>query len=293
MDSEYLTVEIKGNKALPVRAIPYVTGWGVGELVQYLSREVGAPFERLQEVYGYHLISGQPVKYLPREWESIKINLDALSAELHEKFKNDDQGYAAWCSEAVKILPEGVFVWVDEFEKDCSVNLSPNRIIFNNERDGDRKLNYTPHLTTSIREMVFAGFEEICGKKINQFDIHKPSTLEAAVFTKHTNEKTPQTQVEIDNTSLSELFNAVPVDALEKMFPANGKWKKWCERAARNGLSEARVGRAKFNPYKAAIWFMQYGNEGWDLARCHRVLKNNLPARSKYKADLLEPIDDK
>jgi len=192
VDSEHLTVEIEGRKALPVRAIPYVTGWGVGELVQYLSRKVGAPFERLQEVYAYHLISGQPVKYLPREWESIKTNLDALSAELHEKFKNDDQGYAAWCSEAVKILPEGVFVWVDEFEKDCSVNLSPKRILFNNERDGDRELNYTPHLTTAIREMVFAGFNDMCRKNMNQLEIHNPSVLVVGELTKENNALTSQ-----------------------------------------------------------------------------------------------------
>jgi|APLak6261664640_1056046.scaffolds.fasta_scaffold02620_5 hypothetical protein len=160
LDSEHLTFEICGRIALPVRAIPYVTDWGVGELVQHFSRKVGAPFERLQEVYAYHLLSGQPIKYLPREWDGVQINLDALSAELHEKFKNDDQGYAAWCREAVAVLPEGLFVWLDEFEKDCAVNLAPNRIIFPKERDGDRELNYTPHLSTVTRETVLAGFDE-------------------------------------------------------------------------------------------------------------------------------------
>ncbi len=91
--------------------------------------------------------------------------------------------------------------------------------------------------------------------------------------------------------ALSELFDLVAVAQLEKMFPAPGKWKKWAERAAGNGLAAARDARAMFNPYRAAMWFLKQGPEGWDMARCHRVLANNLPARSKDKAHLL--IDEK
>jgi hypothetical protein len=164
VSSEYLTIEIEGRKALPVRAIPYVTGWGVGEIVQFFSRKVGAPFERLQNIYAYHCSSGQTSKYLPREWDDIQVNLDALSAELHEEFKSYDQGYADWNKDSVTILPAGVFVWVDEFEKDYSIDMSASRIIFPNERDGDRELNYTPHLSTATREMVLAGFNELYTK---------------------------------------------------------------------------------------------------------------------------------
>ncbi|HEY9268560.1 MAG TPA: hypothetical protein VIO39_03780 [Methylotenera sp.] len=206
MNSEHLTVEIEGRKALPVRAIPYVTGWGVGELVQYFSRKVGAPFERLQEVYAYHLLSGQPIKYLPREWDGVQINLDALSAELHEKFKNDDQGYAAWCSEAVAALPEGLFVWLDEFEKDCAVNLSPNRIIFPKERDGDRELNYTPNLNTANLEKVLAGFDEFNVKKINQHETHKLGALEVSEVTKSINQVESFKNTKWTNEKLEELY---------------------------------------------------------------------------------------
>jgi len=90
--------------------------------------------------------------------------------------------------------------------------------------------------------------------------------------------------VEPDNDKiLSDLFDSVTVEALEKMFPADGKWKGWAEHAARNGLIAARKKRGKFNPYEAAMWFVGQGIEGWDLARCNRVLANNLPARSRYE----------
>ncbi|NBQ68738.1 MAG: hypothetical protein EBU46_07870 [Nitrosomonadaceae bacterium] len=91
---------------------------------------------------------------------------------------------------------------------------------------------------------------------------------------------------------LSELFDPVPVASLEKMFPADGEWKSWAERASRNGLKAAREGRAKFNPYKAALWFINKGITGWDLARCFRVLANNLPARSRDEAHLLTTISE-
>src|ERR1017187_8380227 len=99
---------------------------------------------------------------------------------------------------------------------------------------------------------------------------------------------TPADDVEPDHAeALAALFDHVPVKALEKMFPADGKWKSWTEKAATNGLINARTARARFNPYKAALWFMDKGMTGWDLARCNRVLVNNLPARSKEDAHLL------
>jgi hypothetical protein len=80
---------------------------------------------------------------------------------------------------------------------------------------------------------------------------------------------------------IADLFDPVSIAALEKMFPSANQWRKYADRAARNGLVEARVDRRKFNPYLAAVWwFGRKQPEGWDWARCMRVLANNLPARS-------------
>ncbi|MBA4144021.1 MAG: hypothetical protein H0X43_13860 [Nitrosospira sp.] len=86
---------------------------------------------------------------------------------------------------------------------------------------------------------------------------------------------------------LAALFDPVTVEALEKMFPSGNKWPVWADRAAENKLRKARVARRLFNPYQAAIWFLLRGIANWDLARCHRILANNLPARSKDKRYLL------
>lgn len=90
-----------------------------------------------------------------------------------------------------------------------------------------------------------------------------------------------------NDEKLAVLFDPVTVMALEKMFPAEGKWKEWAGRAARNGLKSARRGRAFFNPYFASIFFLNQRIQGWDRAYCNRVLANNLPARSRDDARML------
>lgn len=91
-----------------------------------------------------------------------------------------------------------------------------------------------------------------------------------------------------DDENLASLFDPVTVAQLEAMFPANGKWERYAERSGRNGLKEAaKTGRARFNPYRAALWWLSTGPTGWKLERCLRVLANNLPARSRDSKHLL------
>jgi len=92
--------------------------------------------------------------------------------------------------------------------------------------------------------------------------------------------------------ALATLFDPVSVAVLAKMFSTDKQctteqWEKWAERAARNGLKDARDGRKTFNPYKAGMWFLTKGTSGWDIARCKRVLANNLPDRSRDEAHQL------
>ena len=88
--------------------------------------------------------------------------------------------------------------------------------------------------------------------------------------------------------ALAALFDPVPVEALAKMFQSDvAQWRKWQDKAKANGLSDAREGTAMFNPYKAGVWFVSKGAEGWDTARLYRTLANNLPARSHDNAHLL------
>lgn len=98
---------------------------------------------------------------------------------------------------------------------------------------------------------------------------------------------TPETTQDTDAT-IAALFDPVGTSQLERMFPAAGQWSKWADRAARNDLKVARVGRARFNPVRAAQWWLgRHASCEWDWARCCRVLANNLPPQSIDSRHLL------
>jgi hypothetical protein len=98
---------------------------------------------------------------------------------------------------------------------------------------------------------------------------------------------------------LAALFDPVPVEVLAKMFQADRdssislkKWKGWQNKAKENRLIEARQMRGMYNPYKAGMWFVHKGIEGWDDARLNRKLAKNLPPRSRdYKHMLIDDVD--
>lgn len=90
------------------------------------------------------------------------------------------------------------------------------------------------------------------------------------------------------DAELAALFDPVRRATLEALFPDGGKWKTHAERASRNGLIAARVERGKFNPYRAARWWMEtQAPHGWRWERCARVLANSLPPRSRDCGHLL------
>jgi len=107
-----------------------------------------------------------------------------------------------------------------------------------------------------------------------------------------TGDEAEEDRVSIDE-EIAALFDPVGVEQLEKMFPSKGAWKTWSAKAKEKGLIVARAGRAKYNPYIAAFWWMSSRSpEGWDWARCYRVLANNLPRRSMDETHRLIRISD-
>lgn len=91
-------------------------------------------------------------------------------------------------------------------------------------------------------------------------------------------------------TKISLLFPLVGHETLEAMFPSKGKWKEWTKRAERNGLVVARQGRALFNPYLAAEWWITQQNPiGWHSEKCLKVLARNYPTQTQDYHHLLFP----
>lgn len=156
-----LVVKVAGRDALPVRAIPYVTGWTISPdvVAKNFARDEAAPFKKLEHTDTYHLVDGAPVKLLPKEWDRYVASLQGLEAELREKFANDDRGYAAWVSQSVAKLPAGVFVWLDEFVTDFARDYGPECLSIMGEREGDRDLNLSPFLEDQTLNLALEGFE--------------------------------------------------------------------------------------------------------------------------------------
>lgn len=161
-EREYASVVVKvvDRDALPVRAIPYVTGWTISpdELAKSFAKSQAAPFEKLCNTDTYHLLDGKPAKLLPKEWDRYVAALEGLEAGLREQFPNNDRGYAAWVAQSVEKLPAGVFVWLDAFEADFSHDHGPDRLSIMEEREGDRDLNLSPFLESETLDMVLEGF---------------------------------------------------------------------------------------------------------------------------------------
>lgn len=100
-------------------------------------------------------------------------------------------------------------------------------------------------------------------------------------------ETAPQPDAIDAEIELAALFDPVKVATLEAMFP-DEKWGRYAEKAPRNGLNGARVGRGIYNPYLAARWWLhRQAPAGWKWERCVRVLANNLPVRSRDSKHLL------
>lgn len=107
MSAQKLTFFIGGREALPVRAVPFVTGghrFSPVPLVRYLAQEDGL-------LTGYALRDGKPVAVPASDWDRVLRTLVGFEAQTAE----DPAGDFAWLEQVVSKLPAGIFVWLAEF----------------------------------------------------------------------------------------------------------------------------------------------------------------------------------
>lgn len=160
MSNEKLTFTIGGREALPVRAIPYVTGWQMSPDVVARSMakvESPPPFPALlQGLSAYHLPDDTPVEVMPREWDATVATLEGYEVELKQQHPDDAIGYAVWRKDSAEKLPAGAFVWLDEFARECTADRS--RALKGKQRRGDDELILAPMLNEATRAMVRVGF---------------------------------------------------------------------------------------------------------------------------------------
>lgn len=150
---------IKGREAIPVRAIPFVTGWTISPDMVASSLAHRDVIKKMREIAAYHLGgTDEPVPMLPKEWDGVIAELRTLSVTLKANEVIERASQPIWRRESIKLLPAGVFVWKDEFITAFSTVYADERMSMSDERLGDRQLNLTPWIPQALREAVVEGF---------------------------------------------------------------------------------------------------------------------------------------
>lgn len=154
-----IEVMIRGRAALPIRAIPFVTGWSISPDWIASSLAQSDRSDLLGKLAAYHChADGRYARMLPKEWDGIETDLQALSDRLRAEEKVENENYQAWRRESILILPAGVFVWKDEFVKAFSLGFSKERLTLIDERPGDRRLRPQPFVPADLLPLLFEGF---------------------------------------------------------------------------------------------------------------------------------------
>lgn len=128
---------IQGREAVPVRAIPFLTGWtGWKTMPPIAIAKALAGTDDQGDFAGltaYKLrADGSIKKTLQQEWLMVAKDLKGIRATtLKDSQTSHDAWHHAWSKQAIPILPAGVFVWRDEFaEQHASSYFSLRRIDF-------------------------------------------------------------------------------------------------------------------------------------------------------------------
>lgn len=158
MNDGRLTILIGKREALPVRAIPYVTGWvaSPGKLAKDLSQPLSKDSSRLPHLVAYHLVGGVPTVVAAREWDAVVVKLKAFETALKKQFSDHDLGYAEWRNAAAEQFPKDAFVWLDEFKPQFDSWREEQEFLV--QRPGDNELILAPMLDEQVAQIVLEGF---------------------------------------------------------------------------------------------------------------------------------------
>lgn len=168
-----VVLTIEGRDAIPVRALAYVSNWFAApdEIATACAtpptKTIGDYSVRNRHSLPTYLVSGSAHRSMqPVEWESLILELECQEKGLKADERIDGENWARWRKQAVLLLPDGAFVWLDEFQQWYS-NTRPLKTTSTPATDdeGDSfetesdHLNLDPFIPPEFREAIFSGFE--------------------------------------------------------------------------------------------------------------------------------------
>jgi hypothetical protein len=151
---------IDDREAIPIRAIPFVTG---GRITPDLVASIFAYTDqwelRLKGVTPYHLYGHDLYSHmLPKAWDGIELDFKLLLKRFKATQKLDQEDLPIRERDSIPVLPPACFVWKDDFEKAFHKAYSGQNYEILNERPGDRELNFSPYIPDDLQEAVMEGF---------------------------------------------------------------------------------------------------------------------------------------
>lgn len=172
-------VIIQDREALPIRVLPFVTGWFISpDIVAKSFSGTDHWITRLQGIVAFHLLSdGLYAEMLPKEWDGIETDLQILSEKLRLTESFEQENYPVWRRESIPLLPAGCFVWKDEFEEAFKNSYAPKKLILMAERPGDRELNFSPRIPNVLIDVVMEGFLNKQPQTTTFVDVQKPKKV--------------------------------------------------------------------------------------------------------------------
>lgn len=170
-------LSIGGKEAIPVRALAFVSNWAWSAEPHSIAlacatpptTEVGSCSISNRHALPAYLLSGSAYRQMSSdEWEPFIVDeMECLEKTLKADERVENEKHATWRKQAVPILPDGAFVWLDDFQRWFSAT-RPLKTIASPSNDEDLNeyyeqesdaLNLDPYIPTELRQAIFSGFE--------------------------------------------------------------------------------------------------------------------------------------
>ena len=143
------------REAIPVRALPFITGWNLSPdmIANALSQTDEA--RRMKGVLSFRRTANTITPVAAVDWEHVKVAMDGLN----DKLPHSASGYADWRRESIKLLPASVFVWLNELETAFRCDFSSSNWI-PDCRGEYPALNFEPMPPEGMAPVIFEGFSK-------------------------------------------------------------------------------------------------------------------------------------
>lgn len=124
MNKVSLLTKVGDRIAIPVRALPFLSGWFLH------SHEVALGMARIPDsgyipefanLFAYRISETGPIRVKAEEWRDISHQFTELAQELPLDHRKT---FGAWSDDGLRLLPPATFFWLDEFMEEFNRHIT-------------------------------------------------------------------------------------------------------------------------------------------------------------------------